>query len=331
MRDTMRRFLTLVCSTTFAVLLLVTTCFPPTTVQAQIGSVWELIDAVNGLRTANGLPALEVDTALMSSAQATSDVMASTGNCAHIGNASGRAAAAGYGGGATVWATENIACGIDLSIQTTVYSYWADAAHMLPMTNPNYVHIGGGVTVVNGRAYYVIHAAYTSGSPGSAVTPVPGGAVGTPRPTVPVVRPVATTTPLADGSVVHEVQTGQALWSIAIAYGVKIADLIALNGLSQNPILIVGQTLVVYPSFTPTLSPTITETPVPPTRTPSPTATPRTPTLTYTPTVTLTPTREPLIDLEAPEWLDRNTLGMGMIAVSGVGLLLLVISAIRKK
>ena len=77
-----------------SVLWLAALVFPSGIAQAQVGTVWELIDAVNGVRTANGLPALEVDAALMSSAQATADIMASSGSCAHIGNASGRAAAA---------------------------------------------------------------------------------------------------------------------------------------------------------------------------------------------------------------------------------------------
>ncbi len=316
-----------------SVLWLAALVFPSEIAQAQVGTVWELIDAVNGVRTANGLPALEVDAALMSSAQATADIMASSGSCAHIGNASGRAAAAGYGGGAKVWATENIACGQDLSIQTTVYSYWADATHMIPMVNASYTHIGGGVTVVNGRVYYVIHAAYTSGSPGSAPT-VGGGNPSTPaapRATIAIIQPVITSTPNPDGSVVHEVKSGQALWSIAIAYGIKIADLIELNKLGQNTVLVVGQTLVVQAAYTPTLSPTPSLTPLPPTRTPSRTPTPRTPTVTFTPSTTITPTPAPLIDWQPPEWIDQETLGMGLVVVSGAGLLFMLVSALRKK
>lgn len=315
------------------ILWLVGVVSPAGRAQAQAGSVWELIETVNGVRTANGLPALEVDSALMSSAQATADIMASTGSCAHIGNVRGRAAAAGYGGGATVWATENIACGHDLSIQTTVYTYWADAAHMIPMVNPRYTHIGGGVTVVSGRIFYVIHAAYASGRPGSAATPASSNPSTPPtaRATIAIIHPVVTATPNPDGSVVHEVRSGQALWSIAVAYGVKIADLIALNNLGQNTVLIVGQELVVQPAHTPTITPTITLTPLPPTRTPTRTPTPRTPTPTFTPSPTPTETPAALIDWQPPEWMDEDALGIGLIVISAVGLLLMLVSALRSR
>jgi LysM repeat protein len=302
--------------------------------QAQTGTAYDIIDAVNSIRTSYGHPALEVDPILMATAQATADIMASTGSCAHIGNVSGRVAAAGYGGGAQVWATENIACGNDLSVQTTVYQYWADASHMLPMTNGNYVHVGAGVTVVDGRVYYVLHAAYTSGSSSSASTP--GSSVQkTSGPnawaTSQFIQPVVTSTPNPDGSVVHEVKSGQALWSIAIAYGVKIADLISLNKLPANPILTIGQKLLVYPSATPTLSPTATRTTIAPTRTPTRTPTPKTPSPTPSLTPSQTHTPAPLIHWKAPAWLDNHAAGIGLVVVSAAGLVALALTSLRKK
>ena len=46
--------------------------------------------------------------------------------------------------------------------------------------------------------------------------------------------PVQTVTPRPDGSRVHEVQPGQSLWSIAVAYGVKIQDILRANNLADN-------------------------------------------------------------------------------------------------
>lgn len=301
-------------------------------VSAQGNTAYDLVATVNAVRTGQGLPALEIDGILMGTAQATSDVMAANGSCSHIGNATGRITAAGYGGGGTVFATENIACGQTMTVESVVYTYWADATHMMPMTDPKYTHIGGGVTVVDGRTFYVIHAAYVSGGSYSS-SPVSTAAPGTGQPaaTSGVVQAVKTATPGADGSIVHEVMPGQALWSIAIAYGVKIADLIALNALPANPVLSIGQKLIIQPAFTPTVSPTITETPRPPTRTPSPTATPKTPTVTPTLTLTPTPTPRPLFNFTPPDWAQRNVLGIGIIAVSGIGLLMVVISSLRKK
>ncbi len=53
----------------------------------------------------------------------------------------------------------------------------------------------------------------------------------------PAVSPLVTATPNPDGSLVHEVQEGQALWSIAIAYGVTLQDLYNLNGLVEGAVI----------------------------------------------------------------------------------------------
>ena len=45
-------------------------------------------------------------------------------------------------------------------------------------------------------------------------------------------KPLYTSTPAADGSISHVVGYGEALWSIAIAYGVKINTLRELNNLA---------------------------------------------------------------------------------------------------
>lgn len=288
----------------------------------QTADPYAIIAEVNAIRVANGLSALEIDPLLMSTAQQTSATMAAYSSCAHLGGVSDRIAAAGYGGGAKVWATENISCGINKTVQTIVYQDWADELHMLPMTNANYRHIGAGVTTVNGYSYYVLHAAYTSGSAGN---PGPSQSAVTPRPTTSqLILPVEVATPNPDGSIVHIVKEGQALWSIAIAYNVKIVDIAALNPAidPNNPVLYVGQKIVIRAPSTPTVSPTITNTAPPPTRTPVPTFTPR-PTLpTRTPTATPTPTRPPLL----PEIPSLNSgegrwLGIAIIVICALGLI----------
>ena len=69
----------------------------------------ELILAMNTLRVSNGLPALIEDPIINAVAQATAETMAANNMSWHIGDVRGRLASAGYGGGATVWATENFA------------------------------------------------------------------------------------------------------------------------------------------------------------------------------------------------------------------------------
>jgi LysM repeat protein len=96
---------------------------------------------------------------------------------------------------------------------------------------------------------------------------------------------IMTSTPNPDGSIVHTVQAGESLNSIAEAYQVSVAEIKALNGLTGDDIF-PGDTLTirVAPTPDPTNTPTITATP---TREPTSTKRPtRTPTLTPQPATT---------------------------------------------
>ena len=298
-------------------------------VAAQSGSsitAYDLIALVNGIRTGNGLPALEVSNILMSTAQSTAEIMAANRMGWHIGDVRGRVMAAGYGGGATAWATENFAVG-SMSLEDLAW-VWSDAAHMIPMVKPAYQHIGAGVaTAADGSIYYVVHAAYTSGSP-LARTQVPGPTG--PEPTSPAsqwVIPVAVATPNADGVVVHEVKMGQSLWSIAIAYESHIVDILRYNSLSpEQQVVWIGQKLnipVTPQAVTATLqpSPEGTATPLAQATVLSPAVTTAAVTRTArpSPTVTPSPTLAP-VKAAATVNVNDRTVGyvLGGIFVVGV-------------
>lgn len=147
--------------------------------------------------------------------------------------------------------------------------------------------------------------------------------------TVPQVAPVITSTPKPDGSIIHPVQFGQALLTIAQAYGLSIDQLKKLNNLGSD-VIFEGQKLIIRVSSTPTLTPTITQTPRPPTRTPLPTRTATLPpTASNTPTATATATPKPF--LASLESIDRQTLGTAILGISGIGLVLVLASFFRKK
>lgn len=69
--------------------------------------------------------------------------------------------------------------------------------------------------------------------------------------------PVAVSTARPDGDVVHEVQSGQTLWSIAIQYGTTIEQLKRLNGLTDNTV-VPGWKLLVQKGATQPAPPTPT-------------------------------------------------------------------------
>ncbi len=150
-----------------------------------------------------------------------------------------------------------------------------------------------------------------------------------------VIIPVVTVTTMPDGSVVHQVQPGQSLWAIAIAYGVKIADLVKLNDTLSptNPVIYTGQKIIIRGTLPPTLSPTVTDTLLPVTRTPTITRTPRPPTRTLAPSRTPTPTVPVVVypDLPAFQSPNRHALGVGLVTICVLGLLAVVIGSVKKK
>lgn len=107
--------------------------------------------------------------------------------------------------------------------------------------------------------------------------------------------PTLTPTP----QVMHRVQAGESLWSIAAHYRLSLGDLLAYNHLSSQAVIHPGDTLFITLPITPTSLPTappLMTAPAPiqtislPTLTPAPTASPKAPTV----SIALTPPASPL-------------------------------------
>ena len=218
-------------------------------VQQSDVTAYDLIIAMNTLRISYGLQALKEDAIIDAVAQSTAETMAANQMSWHIGNVSGRLAGAGYGGGATVWGTENFAVG-NMSLDE-IMLVWADASHMIPAVNPAYCHVGAGVAKSsNGLTYYVLQAAYTSSGacgeyvPPAGFTPAPGSTPGQTSGSQLIVA-VQTATPDADGKIYHVVQPGQSFWSIAVAYKITIKDIEIWNNISKDSKLQIGQKLFI--------------------------------------------------------------------------------------
>jgi LysM repeat protein len=225
-----------------------------------------LIAAVNALRASNGLPPYNSNSILMQVAQSHADYMAATGNTTHY-SADGsrpfqRALAAGYpvagdlsrGG----WFSENIQSGSGLSPSGAVTAWQGDAPHLNTMLSANLFDVGAGVSKNGNSIYYVLDAGASGSSTGNPGLPGTVVAPGTPLVSQFIV-PVTLNTPGPDGYIYHEVQYGQTLWSIAIAYETKIDAIKALNNLAANDIQ-PGQKLLVLKGPTPAA---VTETPTP--------------------------------------------------------------------
>ena len=316
---------------------------PPMPVQAA-ASGSDLVAALNVLRQSKGIAPLKIDSALMNSAQGHSDYQASIGAWTHTGSGgstpTSRGAAAGFGGGAAIFVTENVAFLLtSYDVNCIIYTIWSDALHWNKMLNPRYTHAGAGATVKGESTYYTLDVATVAGPQGSAAQSASSGPslqqaqtlqpTQPLQPTEPLVAPVIVSTPKPDGSIIHPVQLGQALITIAKAYGLTVEELKKRNNLTSD-FIIVGQKLIIQGSSTPTLSPTITLTPRPSTRTATVTRTATLPPR-ATPTATSTATATPPPLIPALDNLDMKVVGEVILGISAVGLVAVLVSLFIKK
>ena len=230
----------------------------------------DLINEVNALRLANGLNALAAHPVLMQIAQEQANGLAS-GMPGH-------------------WRPNNLTLGQwmmtlgyplsgDLSqdgyrsenwtpAQTSkdaVQAWLGDEPHTNTMLSPYRSDIGAGIVASEGGYIFVIETALqtTSGqmqsNANAILTGIPltqqaynaGATLAAENGTLPQYSlPVAIVTANSGGDVIHEVQYGQTLWSIAITYGTTIKEIQRLNNWNTEDVY-VGQQLLVMKGATP--------------------------------------------------------------------------------
>ena len=245
--------------------------------QAQADPVNEIIQRVNALRAAYGVPAYQVDSALMSAAQAQASWGLENKHFGHDGPGGStpddRAKAAGYGNGGNSFSIENVAGGTaSLNTPELVVTMWqGDWGHLNAMISADYEHIGVGFAEADGFSYYVMMVGWVGTKASSRDTEVPE---------IPVVDPSSgpfvLSEPDESGAIYHEVQPGQSAWTIAALYGIELAELFRLNNLTENSILHPGDVLMIRPlgppTSTPMTEPTIIPTSIRPTAVPTKTS-----------------------------------------------------------
>lgn len=312
----MRRFLlSIILIALFFSLGLITARNP---VNAQTHSAADLINEINLVRTNNNLVAYEIDQNLMASAQKQADYMAKIGIVTHNREDGTLLSSLGI--------KENIAGGVHLTVQVVVHSMWIDTENRDTILGYKFGKAGAGVAVNGDLVYYVLQTEETK--TGFAAQPTTNYQ-DTPDPFL--VSDVITATPQLDGSIFHEVQAGQALWSIAIAYNITVADIIRWNNLAPTPMIVMGNRLLVRLAPTATLSPTITDTGIPPTRTIRPSQTPVTPKPSTTITPTPSPTSPPPFSIYDMERQQRRTIGWGIAVICLIGLIFVMFSGFLRK
>lgn len=269
----------------------------------------DMINAVNTLRIQNGLPTLAIHQALMEIAAQTANALAATeGAAGHYRPCNmtlgqmllvrdfalwGDLSMDGYRSEDWVAAS---------TIEQAIAFWLSDQLHSDTMLSEHRSHIGAAVAVGD-QIYMVIVTALQTPSgkmqwgadvyqTQAAVTQAACMGWGTQSAEMGSLAeysvPIVVNTARPDGDVVHEVQYGQTLWSIAIQYGTTIEQIKRLNNLSDNTV-IPGWKLLVQKGATQTvpLTPTFNTSPQLPTPTPVWTATfTATPSFNETPVLT---------------------------------------------
>jgi hypothetical protein len=214
--------------------------------QAQTDPASQLIELVNQLRISYGQVPYQVDPILMSVAQAQANYSAANCFNGHTGpDGSGpdeRARAAGYGAGYNSFATENAASGtLEIHTPELVVHYWQmDYGHLTAMISPKYEHIGVGYAEGFGMSWYIMMVGWIDDGSPASVSPVEA--------TPPSAAPNSDfiiSTPDESGAIYHEVQPGQAAWTIAVYYDIDLAELLALNNLTEDSIIHPGDILLI--------------------------------------------------------------------------------------
>lgn len=267
---------------------------------APVSSASDLIDAVNSLRASRGLPAYTVNSILMGTSQAQANYMASIGMWSDYGPGGSklgqRLLAAGYplAGDLSLGglASQNVIQGTSsMTAQDAINAWMGDEPHRIALLSTNLYEIGAGAaTDGEGKVYYAIQAAAPTGSRQPQAYTPSAGTEDTPVAQNQTISVAIVSTPDEKGNVYHEVQPGQTLWQIALAYKTTIDQIKQLNNLTSNDI---------YPGDKLLIARVGTPTPIPPT----PTATRNPLTSTPLPTVaffTETPTAEATPVLTAP-------------------------------
>lgn len=215
----------------------------------------QIVQLVNNFRAQNGLPPLMFNAKLAAAAQQQTDYIAATNSYTHTGyNGStpqSRASAQGYTGRVS----ENIVGGSDMTPAQGL-AWWINSpVHYNTLVTTYYTEIGGGFST--GSYNQQIYAIVVGNPSGTTASPARSNQSAAPI----AAPPFNMAAPNEDGSIVHTVRSGQAMWTLAAYYDVELAYIYRINNLSENTFISAGDEIVIrladgVPTPTPLPTPT---------------------------------------------------------------------------
>lgn len=234
------------------------------TVDAQGGSVADLMARVNSYRAANGRTPFQQHPSLMAAAQSHAEYVATTQNYGHIGAGGSTIISRANSFGFRGYVYENFAYGMSGFASTAwAVDWWSrSAVHNANMLRA-VTHFGAGVAtgpestvfvLVVGKPYQNPGWAAedqapntTNTNPEAAAPPddiAPADAAPA-EPALPPAVPVVRSEPREDGSIIHVLQQGQTPWDISVVYGVPLEDLFYMNNLRRGQLVHPGEEIIV--------------------------------------------------------------------------------------
>lgn len=210
--------------------------------EAPAGSAVEMLEQVNQFRVQNGLPPFRYNANLSVAAQNHANWMATALYFSHTqpngSTPQSRATAAGYLG----YVSENIVGGTNMSARQGLIWWQNSPTHYNTLVSARYVEAGTGFAV-NSQENMNMYVLVVGQPSGSAPSVSSNAATNATEPLI--ITPIELAQPREDGSIVHVMQQGQALWTIAAYYDVDLDYLMMINGLDQNYVLHPGDEVYV--------------------------------------------------------------------------------------
>ncbi|MFW5940869.1 MAG: LysM peptidoglycan-binding domain-containing protein [Chloroflexota bacterium] len=211
----------------------------PQEAQAQGGPAAQILELVNQVRAEHGLPPYTYNATLSIAAQNHANWMANNVSYTHTGaggtSPQDRANAAGYNG----YVSENIVGGMNMTPNQGVIWWRNSAIHYQMMVSNRYSEAGVAFATNGTQNMYVL----VMGRPSNATAAAPEEPEPQAEPLI--ITPIELAQPREDGSIVHVVQEGQALWQIGAHYEVELPDLLLYNGLDEDDYLQPGDEVIV--------------------------------------------------------------------------------------
>lgn len=198
-----------------------------------------MLQLINQFRLNNGLTPFQPNATLAAAAQNQANYMAANMVfSSHVGaggsTPQSRAESAGYVG----YVSENIVGGTGMSASSGL-NWWINSpVHYNTLITSRYSEAGTAFATNGSENFFVLVVGRPSNAP-----PAPNTADDSPEPLF--ITPITLAQPGEDGSIVHVVQDGQALWSLAAHYEVPLRDLLLYNGLKENAFVQPGDRIII--------------------------------------------------------------------------------------